>query len=107
MPSIDWDGLGLSRRYMRKAREEADKFLGNDPPLWDKLGMDTRLEKVGSYLEHLRKTDNSYIAEKLLSDENAAMELLRQKIKYIRNTKKKGSSCFDFYIISSADVLQH
>ncbi len=95
-----WKALGLAGRDMKKAREEAGRFLGPDPPIWNSLGADIQRAKVASYLEHLRETDNRYIADKLLQDEDVVFELLRTRIKTIRN--KKGSSQNKF---SSSSVL--
>ena len=88
-------GLGLAERDMKKARVEAGIFLGKDPPIWNSLGADIQRAKVASYLEHLRETDNCYIADKLLQDEDVVFEFLRTRIKVIRNTKK-GSSQSNF-----------
>ncbi len=85
-----WKGLGLADRDMKKARDEAGRFLGPDPPMWNNLGTDTQRAKVAGFLEHLRETDNRYIADKLLQDEDVVFEFLRTRTKTIRN--KKGSS---------------
>jgi len=84
----NWKGLGLAGRDMKKARDEAGEFLGKDPEIWSNLGADIQRAKVAGYLEHLRKTDNSYIVDKLLQDEDVVFELLRTRTKTIRNNKK-------------------
>ena len=89
-----WKALGLAERDMKKAREEAGRFLGPDPPIWNNLGADIQRAKVASYLEHLRETDNRYIADKLQQDDDVVFELLRTRIKTIRN--KKGLSQNEF-----------
>lgn len=97
-----WKGLGLAGRDIKKARTEAGiwvgKDLGEDPPIWGDLSADIQRAKVESYLEHLRKTDNCYIADKLLQDKNVIFELLRTRIKTIRFNNRKGSSQSKFQL---------
>jgi hypothetical protein len=60
---IDWAAVGLTQRELRKARKEAAKFLGDNPVVWDELGIDEQEEKADEYLRHLRDTKNAGVAK--------------------------------------------
>ncbi|ETI24653.1 hypothetical protein G647_04022 [Cladophialophora carrionii CBS 160.54] len=79
-----WTKLGLNAREMRKARQEAGKFLGPDPPIWDDMGTDVQERKVESYIQYLRYNQNNTIADKLSVDKEAVFELLRTRTKTLR-----------------------
>ena len=74
-----------------KAREEAGKFLGEKPNVWKDLGSDEQKDLVERYMEHLRYTKNSTIAELLERDEkrDSVYELLRTKTKTILRKRRK------------------
>lgn len=84
----NWKSLDLAERDMKKARDEADEFLDKNLEIWSNLSVDIQRAKIAEYLKHLRKIDNFYIVDKLLQDENVVFELLRTRIKIIRNNKK-------------------
>ena len=74
---------------MKKARMEAGQFLGDRPPKWDDMGSDRQKARAGEFLQHLRDTENSSIADKFVRGEETLLEFLRTRTKTIRN--KKGS----------------
>ncbi|KAJ9638601.1 hypothetical protein H2204_004077 [Knufia peltigerae] len=80
-----WERLGLNQREMKKARQEAGKFLGPEPSKWEDLGADKQKRNVEEYLQYLRQNENNTIADKLQGDEEAIYELLRLRTKTIRS----------------------
>ena len=95
---------------MKKARTEAGRFLGDDPPKWDDMGVDRQRERAYDFLRHLEATENRGIAEKFKQGEETLMEFLRTRTKTIRNKKssqpKDGKSrsrnpCFPSLVASA------
>ena len=82
-----WTSLGLNSREMKKARTEAGRFLGDNPPKWDDMGSDRQKARCYEFLRHLEATENSSIAEKFKQGEETLMEFLRTRTKTIRNKK--------------------
>lgn len=87
----NWKNLDLAERDMKKAKDEVNEFLDKNLEIWSNLSVDIQRAKIAEYLEHLQKIDNFYIINKLLQDENVMFELLRTRIKIIRNNKKDSS----------------
>ena len=86
-----WASLGLNSREMKKARTEAGRFLGDDPPKWDDMGSDRQKVRSEEFLRHLRATENSSIADKFMQGEETLLEFLRTRTKTIRNKKSSQS----------------
>ena len=86
-----WASLGLNAREMKKARTEAGRFLGNDPPKWDDIGSDRQKERSRDFLRHLHATENRDIADKLEQGEETLIQFLRTRTKTIRNKKSSQS----------------
>lgn len=86
-----WTSLGLNGREMKKARTEAGRFLGDNPPKWDDMGSDRQKERSHAFLRHLEATENSSIADKFKQGEETLMEFLRTRTKTIRNKKSSQS----------------
>ena len=84
-----WASLGLNSREMKKARTEAGRFLGDQPPKWDDMGSDRQIARSKEFLQYLRATENGSIADKFMQGEETLLEFLRTRTKTIRN--KKGS----------------
>ena len=76
---------------MKKARTEAGRFLGDDPPKWDDMGSDRQKVRSEEFLRHLRATENSSIADKFMQGEETLLEFLRTRTKTIRNKKSSQS----------------
>ena len=85
----NWASLGFSDTEMTSAYKAASEFLGENPPVWRDQGYDVKVKFFEDYLQHLRQSHNSIIAEKMakLEDKKPVFELLRNKIKYIRNAR--------------------
>lgn len=82
---------GLSNTQVRKAGAEARIFLGNDPPIWKDLGDDEQNAQMSKYLDHLRETKNSAMADQLEPHSELLRQFLRNQTKAIRN--KSGRIC--------------
>ena len=76
---------------MKKARTEAGRFLGDDPPKWDDLGSDRQKIRSQDFLQHLEATENRSIADKFKQGEETLIEFLRTRTKTIRNKKSSQS----------------
>ena len=87
-----WASLGLNTREMKKARTEAGRFLGDGPPKWDDMGSDRQKIRSEEFLQHLRATENSSIADKFVQGEETLLEFLRTRTKSIRNKKNPSKS---------------
>ena len=87
-----WASLGLNSREMKKARTEAGRFLGDDPPKWDDMGSDRQKIRSEELLQHLRATENSSIADKFMQGEETLLEFLRTRTKTIRSKKNSSKS---------------
>ncbi|CAD6590560.1 MAG: hypothetical protein ASARMPREDX12_004418 [Alectoria sarmentosa] len=87
-----WASLGLNGREMKKARTEAGRFLGHTPTKWDDQGSDRQKARSQEFLQHLRDTENSSIADKFMQGEETLLEFLRTRTKTIRNKKASQST---------------
>ena len=82
-----WASLGLSAREMKKARAEAGVILGDHPPMWNDMGFDRQKAISEQFLQHLRDTENTIIADKFMKGEEVLVEFLRTRTKTLRNKK--------------------
>ena len=73
--------IGLSKSEVRKAGQEARSFLGDNPREWRTMGDDVQKVLIKEYLDHLRTTENSGIADSLASQTESLREFLRVQTK--------------------------
>lgn len=72
---------------MKKARTEAGHFLGEHPPKWNDMGFDRQKTRSEEFLQHLRDTENTRIADKFMLSEDILFEFLRTRTKTLRSKK--------------------
>ena len=94
---------------MKKARAEAGHFLGDHPPKWDDMGYDRQKARSEEFLQHLRDTENSGIAEKFSHGEEILFEFLRTRTKTLRHKKnpKSGSQGKLYPICFVASLIEN
>lgn len=104
----NWVSLGFSDTEMTSAHKAATEFLGDHPPVWRDQGYDVKGKFVEDYLERLRQTHDSIIAEKMakLEDVKPVFELLRNKIKYIRNVRGRSELLTLHGLHHAADAVE-
>lgn len=73
--------IGLSTSEVRKAGAEARVFLGKDLPIWKDLGDDRQKAQMSKYLDHLRNTENTAIADQLAQHTELLGNFLRNQTK--------------------------
>ncbi|KAI9747359.1 MAG: hypothetical protein M4579_007482 [Chaenotheca gracillima] len=83
--------MPLNDRERRRALKIAGEVLGDNPPVWDDMGLDTQNLKAEEFLGRLRASDNTIIADRV-DREKEIFDILRTRTKTIRyNTRQKGA----------------
>ena len=71
------------------AKRVAKVIIGSPAPHWSDLGEDIKEEKYSRFLNQLRKSNNSGIANVLGQDKGLALTLLQQKAKSMQSEDKR------------------
>ena len=79
----------LTAQQKVTAKRIAKPILGTPAPVWSEMGEDDKETKLRLFLERLRETQNTSIADKLEANTSLAYLILQQKSKSMRSEERK------------------
>ncbi|ERF68662.1 hypothetical protein EPUS_05723 [Endocarpon pusillum Z07020] len=79
----------LTSQQKVTAKRVAKPVLGTPAPVWSEMGEDDKETKLRLFMERLRETQNTSIADKLEEDVPLAYKILQEKAKSMRSEERK------------------